>query len=68
LSKFLGVLYFLVRMKWKKSWEIVTPIVDAWAKETDIASYPAGTLDIPEADALLDECEGGWRDLRLHDD
>jgi len=52
----------------EKSWEIVAPIVDAWAKETDIASYPAGTLDIPEADALLDECEGGWRDLRLHDD
>jgi len=52
----------------EKSWEIVAPIVNAWEKETDIPTYPAGTLDIPEADALLDECEGGWRDMSLHHD
>jgi len=52
----------------EESWAIVAPIMDAWAKETDIATYPAGTLNISGMDALLDECEGGWRDLRLQDD
>jgi glucose-6-phosphate 1-dehydrogenase len=52
----------------EESWAIVAPIMDAWAKETDIATYPAGTLDIPGMDALLDECEGGWRDLKVHDE
>jgi len=52
----------------EESWAIVAPIMDEWAKETDIAMYPAGTLDIPGMDSLLDECEGGWRDLKLHDD
>ncbi|MDQ6986354.1 MAG: glucose-6-phosphate dehydrogenase [Mariprofundaceae bacterium] len=47
----------------EESWKIVAPILDVWAKETDIATYPAGSFDIPGMDALLDECEGGWRDL-----
>ncbi len=52
----------------EESWAIVAPIMDAWEKETDIATYPAGTLDIPGMDALLDECEGGWRSLKLYDE
>jgi len=50
----------------EESWAIVAPIMDEWAKETDIATYEAGTLDIPGMDALLDECEGGWRNLEAH--
>jgi len=49
----------------EESWKIVAPILNAWAKETDVAMYPAGSLDIPGMDALLDECEGGWRDLAV---
>jgi len=52
----------------EESWAIMAPILKAWEKETDIATYPAGTLDIPGVDALLDECEGGWRNLKVHDD
>jgi len=52
----------------EESWAIVAPIMDAWAKETNIATYSAGTLDIPGMDALLDECEGGWRDLKVDDE
>ncbi|PCI45413.1 MAG: glucose-6-phosphate dehydrogenase [Proteobacteria bacterium] len=52
----------------EESWAIVAPIMDAWEKETDIATYEAGTLDIPGMDALLDECEGSWRDLEVHDE
>jgi len=52
----------------EESWAIVAPIMDEWAKETDIATYPAGTLEIPGMDALLDECEGGWRDLKVDDE
>ncbi|MDQ6967293.1 MAG: glucose-6-phosphate dehydrogenase [Mariprofundaceae bacterium] len=52
----------------EESWAIVAPIMDAWAKETSIDTYPAGTLDIPGMDALLDDCEGGWRDLKLDDE
>ena len=47
----------------EESWKIVAPIMDAWAEKSDIDTYPAGTTDIPAADALLDDCEGGWRDL-----
>ncbi len=47
----------------EECWQIVEPILEAWAKETDIATYPAGTYDIPGMDELLDGCEGGWRDL-----
>jgi len=49
----------------EESWKIVAPILDAWAEQTDIATYPSGSFDIPDMDALLDECEGGWRDLTL---
>jgi len=52
----------------EESWAIVAPIMDEWAKETSIDTYPAGTLDVLGMDALLDECEGGWRDLKLHDE
>ncbi len=51
----------------EESWRIVAPILDAWAKETKIATYPAGTADVPGMDELLSECEGGWRDLRVDD-
>lgn len=47
----------------EECWKIVMPILDAWAKQTDIATYPAGTFDIPGMDDLLADCEGGWRDL-----
>ncbi|MDX8396894.1 MAG: glucose-6-phosphate dehydrogenase [Mariprofundaceae bacterium] len=52
----------------EESWKIVAPIMDAWEKETDIPTYPAGTLDIPGMDELLHDCEGGWRDLSVQDD
>ncbi|MDQ6971264.1 MAG: glucose-6-phosphate dehydrogenase, partial [Mariprofundaceae bacterium] len=44
-------------------WRIVMPILEAWAEESDIVTYPAGSFDIPGMDALLDDCQGGWRDL-----
>ncbi|OIO70624.1 MAG: glucose-6-phosphate dehydrogenase [Zetaproteobacteria bacterium CG12_big_fil_rev_8_21_14_0_65_55_1124] len=47
----------------EECWKIVAPILDAWAEESDIATYPAGTFDIPGMDTLLQGCEGGWRDL-----
>lgn len=52
----------------EESWAIVAPIMDEWAKETDIETYPAGTLDIPNMDSLLDECEGGWRSLKVYEE
>ncbi len=49
----------------EESWKIVAPIMDAWASKNTIDHYPAGSIDIPAADALLDDCEGGWRDLSV---
>jgi len=52
----------------EESWRIVAPILDVWERETEIATYPAGTADIPDMDKLLRDCEGGWRDLRVDDE
>ena len=52
----------------EESWKIVAPILDAWKKEIQIPTYPAGTFDVPNMDALLDDCEGGWRDLEFKGD
>jgi len=47
----------------EESWAIVAPILEAWAEQTDIATYTAGSQDVPGMDELLDDCTGGWRDL-----
>lgn len=46
----------------EESWKIVAPILSAWAKDKHIATYPAGSLDIPAMDKILSDCEGGWRE------
>jgi len=52
----------------EESWAIVAPILKAWSQKGDIATYPSGTMNIPEAEALLADCQGGWRDLSVHDE
>ncbi|GMR00011.1 MAG: glucose-6-phosphate dehydrogenase [Zetaproteobacteria bacterium] len=47
----------------EECWRVVEPIMEAWAGEKSINTYPAGSFDIPGIDALMEECEGGWRDL-----
>jgi len=47
----------------EECWRVVEPIIEAWAGEKNINTYPAGSSDIPEMDALMEDCEGGWRDL-----
>jgi len=47
----------------EECWKIVKPIMTRWAQQTEITSYAAGTYDIDGMDALLDDCEGGWRKL-----
>jgi len=47
----------------EECWRIVEPIMAVWADEKEIAKYPAGSLAIPGMDALMEGCEGGWRDL-----
>jgi len=47
----------------EESWRIVEPIMKAWAEQQGVATYPAGSMEIPGMDALLDDCEGTWRDL-----
>ncbi len=47
----------------EECWKIVEPVLKAWAAKTEIATYPGGSFDVPGMDALLDDCEGGWRDV-----
>jgi len=47
----------------EESWRIVEPIMQAWAEQTDVATYPAGSFDIPGMDDLMHDCEGRWRNL-----
>ncbi len=47
----------------EECWRIVEPIMEAWAKEESINTYPAGCFDVPGMDALLENCEGEWRNL-----
>ena len=47
----------------EESWRIIAPILEAWAEPSSIATYRAGTCDVPGMDELIGGCEGGWRDL-----
>jgi len=47
----------------EECWRVVEPVMEAWAKEKSIKTYPAGSFDVPGMDALMDDCEGNWRDL-----
>jgi glucose-6-phosphate 1-dehydrogenase len=47
----------------EECWEIVAPILAAWADKKSIETYPAGSFDVPGMDELLADCEGGWREL-----
>lgn len=47
----------------EESWRIVEPIMQVWKEQTAIPTYEAGTSDIPGMDALIDECEGSWRNI-----
>lgn len=51
----------------EECWQIVEPILDAWASKKDIPQYPAGSFDVPGMDELLADCEGGWRDVSEQD-
>ncbi|MBF0281186.1 MAG: glucose-6-phosphate dehydrogenase [Zetaproteobacteria bacterium] len=52
----------------EESWKIVEPIMQAWAKEQDIATYEAGTWEIPGMDELLNDCCGAWRNCHADDE
>jgi glucose-6-phosphate 1-dehydrogenase len=45
------------------AWEFVTPILEAWhaSPPRQLPSYAAGTWGPPEADRLIDDSFGGWR-------
>ena len=45
------------------SWQIVTPILDVWSAipARDFPNYEAGTWGPKEADNLIKECGGKWR-------
>ncbi|MDX8389496.1 MAG: glucose-6-phosphate dehydrogenase [Mariprofundaceae bacterium] len=47
----------------EESWAIVEPVLNCWEKEKSIDTYPAGSFDVPGMDALMEDCEGDWRDL-----
>ncbi|MDX8405358.1 MAG: glucose-6-phosphate dehydrogenase [Mariprofundus sp.] len=47
----------------EESWRIVEPVMQAWLESRDIATYPAGSVDIPGIADLMHDCEGDWRDL-----
>ncbi|MDX8403695.1 MAG: glucose-6-phosphate dehydrogenase [Mariprofundaceae bacterium] len=47
----------------EESWRIVEPIMKSWSKKKDVATYPAGSFDVPGMDDLMADCEGEWRDL-----
>ena len=44
----------------EESWDILSPILDAWKDRFSIDRYRAGTWDVPNMDALLEGCVGGW--------
>ncbi len=46
-------------------WRVITPIKDAWAKDTDtpLATYEAGSEGPAEADALLERNGHEWRSI-----
>jgi glucose-6-phosphate 1-dehydrogenase len=45
------------------AWEFVTPILEAWEKQSpkDFPNYAAGSWGPAEADRLAEGCHGGWR-------
>jgi glucose-6-phosphate 1-dehydrogenase len=45
------------------AWEFVTPILEAWSAgpPPEFPNYPAGSWGPPEANALVENCTGGWR-------
>jgi glucose-6-phosphate 1-dehydrogenase len=45
------------------AWEFVTPILEAWQRESSpvVAEYPAGSWGPAEADRLTEGCGSGWR-------
>jgi len=47
------------------TWALMTPILQAWAKDPvkDFPNYPAGTWGPPAADALLESENRKWRKL-----
>ncbi len=48
----------------ESAWEFITPILDAWKeRDTEPASYPAGTWGPEAADALLARDGNRWRRL-----
>jgi glucose-6-phosphate 1-dehydrogenase len=43
-------------------WDVVAPILDAWARTPDgVEPYPAGAWGPPSADALLADDGKEWR-------
>jgi len=47
----------------EECWRIIAPIMQTWSEEKTINTYPAGSYEIPGLAALMDDCEGSWRDL-----
>ncbi len=44
-------------------WRIVTPVLEAWAGAEEIASYRAGSWEVPGLECLMSSCEGCWREF-----
>jgi glucose-6-phosphate 1-dehydrogenase len=51
------------------AWEFVTPILEAWQRETpgSLATYPAGSWGPAQADRLTEGGGGGWRQPKKAD-
>jgi glucose-6-phosphate 1-dehydrogenase len=45
------------------AWEFITPILEAWSEgpPPEFPNYAAGTWGPVEADRLVEDCSGGWR-------
>ena len=39
--------------------------MQAWADNTDIPVYAAGSFDVPGMDDWMEDCEGDWRALSV---
>ena len=55
---------FARRDEVERSWELLTPLLEAWSTATQpVCEYDAGSWGPPEADALLERDDRAWRRL-----
>lgn len=44
----------------EESWSIIEPILNKWKDRISVERYKSGTWNIPNMDALFEDCVGGW--------